>query len=260
MLKLTGIELELLTDYDMLLMIEKEIRGGISQCCMRYCEANNKYMEDLDPNFITSYLSYLDANNLYRWAMSRSLPHSNFRWLEPEEIDYLKVENVPYDCEKGCIFEVDLEYPRSLHDTHSDLPLCPENKVPPGGKHKKLLTTLDNKAKYVIHYVDLKQALTLCLLLKKVHRVIEFSQSPWLKSYIDLNADRRKVAQNDFDKDFFKLMNNAVFGKLMENVRKRIIMQLVTSEKRLQKLVNKSEFLDRTIFPSHWLPFTCGRP
>ncbi|KAG8236630.1 hypothetical protein J437_LFUL016463 [Ladona fulva] len=189
-----------------------------------------------------------DANILYGWALSRPLPYSNFRWLSPNEIRDFSVNEIPEYNEKGYILEVDLEYPESVHEKHSDLPLCPENKVPPGGKQKKLLTTLENKLKYTIHYVNLKQALSLGNILKKVHRVIEFSQTPWLKSYIDLNTDRRKVASNDFEKDFYKLMNNAVIGKTMENVRKRINLELVSDEKRLEKLISMSTFLDRTIF------------
>ncbi|KAG8238776.1 hypothetical protein J437_LFUL016615 [Ladona fulva] len=248
MLKHAEIELELLTDYDMILMIEKGIRGGISQCCKRYVEAKNKYMKEYDSKSESCFLSYLDANNLYGWALSRPLPYANFRWLSLDEIRDFSVDEIPEYNEKGYILEVDLEYPTSLHDKHSDLPLCPENKAPPGKMHKKLLTTLEDKMKYTIHYVNLKQALSLGLRLKKVHRVIEFSQSPWLKSYIDLNTDRRKVASNDFEKDFYKLMNNAVFGKTMENVRKRINLELVTMGKRLDKLISMSTFLDRTIF------------
>ncbi|XP_046399469.1 uncharacterized protein LOC124165964 [Ischnura elegans] len=248
MLKYTDIELELLTDYDMLLMIEKGIRGGISQCSKRYCEANNRYMTNFKSDCESNYLIYLDANNLYGWALSRPLPHSKFRWLTDKEINNLIVKNIPDDSQVGYILEVDLSYPDSLHDNHNDLPLCPENKIPPGGKHKKLLTTLENKTKYIIHYVNLKQALSLGMKLLKVHRVIEFNQSPWLKSYIDLNTEKRKSASNDFDRDFYKLLSNAIYGKMMEDVRKRIRLELVTSEKRLDKLISKSEFLDRTIF------------
>ncbi|KAG8235351.1 hypothetical protein J437_LFUL015860 [Ladona fulva] len=169
MLKHTGIELELLTDYHMILMVEKGICGGISQCCKRYAEANNKYMKEYDSKSESRFLSYLDANILYGWALSRPLPYSNFRWLSPNEITDFSVNEIPEYNEKGYILEVDLEYPESLHEKHSDLPLCPENKAPPGGKLKKLLTTLENKLKYTIHYVNLKQALSLGIILKKCH-------------------------------------------------------------------------------------------
>ncbi|KAG8240272.1 hypothetical protein J437_LFUL018109 [Ladona fulva] len=208
MLKHTEIELELLTDYDMILLIEKGIRGGISQCCKRYVEANNKYLENYNPEKESTFITYYDANNLYGWALSRPLPFTNFRWLNQEEITAFEIENIP----------------------EQDLPLCPENNTPPGGKHRKLLTTLENKEKYVIHYVNLNQAISLGIVLKKIHRVLEFDQSPWLKSYIDLNTDRRKLAKNKFEKDFYKLMNNAVFGKTMENVRKGINLELAKND------------------------------
>lgn len=158
MLKHTGVTLDLMTDYDMILMTENGIRGGISQCCKRYSKANNKYMKKYDNSIPSRYLLYLDANNLYGWAMSQHLPQGGFRWLSQEEIENLNF-NIPDDNPKGYLLEVDLDYPDILHETHSDLPFCPENKVPPTCKHKKLLTTLESKKKYVIHYVNLKQGL-----------------------------------------------------------------------------------------------------
>ncbi|KAG8229878.1 hypothetical protein J437_LFUL008269, partial [Ladona fulva] len=203
MLKLTEIELELLMDYDMILMIEKGICGKISQCSKRYCKANNKYLENYNHKIESNYITYYDANNLYGWVLS----------------DQLMIKNIPDHNEEVYIFEVDLDYPQTTHDEHSDLSLCPENKIN-NNKHIKLLTMLENKEKYVIHYVNLKQAISLGLLFKKIHRVIEFDQSPWLKSYIDLNNNRRMLAKNEFEKDFYKLINNVVFGNTMENVRK----------------------------------------
>ncbi|KAF4529585.1 hypothetical protein B566_EDAN016542 [Ephemera danica] len=126
------------------------------------------------------------------------------------------------DSPLGCIFEVDMEYPGRLHDSHSNFLFLPENKVPPGGKHSKLVTTLETKEHYVIHYLALQQAIANGFKLTKVHGVLHFDQSPFLKPYIELNTDMRKKASNNFDKDFFKLMNNAVYGKTMENVRKRM--------------------------------------
>ncbi|XP_046387447.1 uncharacterized protein LOC124157025 [Ischnura elegans] len=247
MLKHTGVTLELMTDYDMLLMTENGIRGGISQCCKRYSKANNKYMREYDASIPNRYLLYLDANNLYGWAMSQPLPRGSFKWLSEEEIREFNL-NISDDNPKGYFLEVDLDYPDNIHETHSDLPFCPENKIPPTGKFRKLLTTLEPKEKYVIHYVNLKQALRYGLKLNRIRRVIEFDQSRWLDPYININTEKRKLAKNDFDRDFFKLMVNSVFGKLMENLRRRIDLELVCNEKRLNKLIYSSRFLDRTIF------------
>ena len=237
MLKYTGIELDIIKDIDILMTIERGIRGGICQCVTRYAEANE-----------SNSLYYIDANNLYGWAMSQYLPYGNFRWLSEDEIQNLNVLSLDDNCEKGYILEVDLEYPIELHDDHKDLPYCCENKCAPSSKNSKLLTTLDNKNNYVIHYRNLKQALQGGLHLKKIHRVIEFDQSDWLKQYIDLNAEKRKVASNEFEKNFFKLMVNAVFGKTMENVRKRMQFELVSNKNRLNKLIKKSTFVDRIIY------------
>lgn len=168
MLKMTKVELELLTDYEMLLFVEKGIRGGISQCSHRYSKANNKYMVNYNSKEPSNFLLYLDANNLYGWAMSEYLPLNHFSWVD-KNIDVL---SIPDDSPLGYILEVDIKYPPEIHDIHSDLPLTPLNEIPPGCKGKRLLTTLHNKSKYVIHYRNLKQCLKLGLRVTEIHRVL----------------------------------------------------------------------------------------
>ncbi|XP_023243066.1 uncharacterized protein LOC111641174 [Centruroides sculpturatus] len=156
--------------------------------------------------------------------------------------------NIPDKNKKGYILEVDLEYPKELHDYHSDLPLAPENRIPDESKQSKLLTTLYDKQKYVLHYRNLKQYLKMGIKLKKIHRVSEFKQSDLLKKYIDLNTEMRTKATNDFKKDFFKLMNNSVFGKTMENIRNRVDIRLSCDPQKVKKLIAKPNFKHRTIY------------
>ena len=228
-LKKTNIKLELLTDHDMLLMLEEEIRGGISHAIHRYAKANNKYMKDYDENKESSYIQYLDANSLYGWAMRQKLPVNGFKWIEDtSEINEQFVKNYDENNDKGYILEVDVKYPKKLHDLHSDLPFLPRRmKI---DKCEKLVCNLLNKEKYVVHIKSLKQALNHGLKFKKVHRIIEFNQKAWLKPYIDMNTELRKIAVNDFEKDFYKLMNIAVLGKTMKNVRKHRDIKLVTAD------------------------------
>jgi len=243
LLKHTKIELELMKDPDMLLFIEKGIRGGISTITHRHAKANNPYIpESYDKSKPNSYITYLDTNNLYGWAMSQYLPTGKFKWIKKE----FNLFDYSEESKKGCILEVDLEYPSELHDLHNDYPLAAENVVL--DKVSKLVPNLNNKNKYIIHYRNLQQCLQLGLKLTKVHRVLEFNQSSWMKSYIDLNTDMRKVANNEFEKDFYKLMNNSVFGKTMENIRNRVDVQLVKNESQAQKLVNKPNFESFKIF------------
>ena len=241
-LKNTGVELELLTDYDMLLMIEEGVRGGICHAVHRYAKASNDYMKHYDESKESSYIQYLDANNLYGAAMSEKLPINGFKWVNDiSKIDKKFVKS--YDKksnDKGYILEVDVDYPSKLHRLHSDMPFLPERmKI---NKTQKLVCNLHDKKKYVVYISILKQALDHALKLKKVHRVIEFNQEAWLKKYIDMNTELRKKASNDFEKDFFKLMNNAVFGKTMENVRKHRDIKLVKTDHKRNKLVSEPNY------------------
>ncbi|CAH1099678.1 unnamed protein product [Psylliodes chrysocephalus] len=225
MLKYTKIELELLTDIDMLHFFKKGVRGGVAQCSKRHAVANNKFLPNFDISKPESYIMYLDATNLYGSAMSQSLPFGDFKWIPVDNFDCTLVKD---DASKGYVLEVDLEYPHNLHHTHNDLPFCPENIIPPTGKHPKLIPNLNNKEKYIIHYRNLKQCLKYGLKLRKIHRILEFSQLPWLKKYIDLNTLLRNQAMNDFEKDLFKLLVNAIFGKALENIDKRKAIHLIS--------------------------------
>ncbi|XP_063388138.1 uncharacterized protein LOC134674022 [Cydia fagiglandana] len=249
MLRTTKIKLELLTDIDKIAFIAKNIRGGISQCSNRYAKANNIFLSDYNQNIPSSFLMYFDANNLYGWAMSQCLPTGKFEWVNTDT-DF----NISDDADHGLILEVDLEYPNELHDSHSDLPFCPENVCLGNSKEKKIIPNLNKKTNYVIHYRNLKQCLKNGLKLSKIHRILKFQQFMWLKSYIDLNTHMRSQASSDFEKDFFKLMNNSVFGKTMENVAKRVNVKLLNNwENRgkmqgVQSLIAKPEFHSLSIF------------
>ena len=147
------------------------------------------------------------------------------------------------------IFEVDVEYPKTLFDDHKDLPFFPERKKVE--KVEKRICSIEDKEKYVIHIRALKQALNHGLKLKKVHRAIQFIQKDWLKSYIDMNTELRKKAQNECEKNFFKQLNNSVFGITMENVRNRRDIKLITSDKRRKRLVSEPEYHLHKKFSEH---------
>ena len=190
-LKKTNVELELPTDYDMLLMVEEGIKGGICHAIQRYAKANNKYVKDYDGKKKSSYIQYLDANNLYGKAMTETLPVKGFRWMEDIskiDEDFVKVYNK--NDNKGYILDVDVDYPSKLQNLHSDLPFLTEIIVI--NNTKKLVCNLHDKKNYIVHINVLKQALDHGLKLKKVYRVIEFEQEAWLKEYIDVNTELRK--------------------------------------------------------------------
>ena len=183
MLKMTGIELEILEEgqIDMLLMIEKGIRGGISNAFKRYAKANNKFMKNFDPELKSSFIVYLDANNLYGWAMSKPLPVGNFEWMSEAELEnwerFVNEEGI------GCILEVDLEYPRELHDFQNDFPLAPEKLTL--GKVEKLTQNLRDKKAMVLHGKNLQLYLSLGMKLKLVRRGLKFAEKDFMKCYIE---------------------------------------------------------------------------
>ena len=264
MQKMTGVRLDLISDVDMQYFIEKGMRGGISTITHRYAVANNKYMKNYDPEAESSYILYLDANNLYGWAMSQKLPTGDFRWIPCP--DYTNLDSYDENSAKGLILEVDLEYPPELHHLHNDYPLAPEKMtVKPEmlsdysreilerekmtvGKVEKLIPNLRDKEKYVLHYRNLQLYLKLGMKLKKIHRALEFSQSNWLEPYITFNTKKREGAKNSFEKDFFKWMNNSVFGKTMENLRKRCNIQLVTDPREMERLAARPTYVSHKIF------------
>ena len=267
-LSLRGVRLQQIHIKEMYEMIEKGLRGGMTQCSFKKVEANNKYMnEGYDKSKPSSYISYLDANNLYGLAMCKKLPYDDFKW-HYGRMDEKRVMKYCDDDDIGYILEVDLDYPKELHDLHKDYPLAPEimcinesmlsqvqkdihkyhsGKDASDEKTNKLVLNVMDKKEYVLHISALKFYLQHGLHLKKVHRAISFKQANFLKPFIEFNTEKRKNANNDFEKDLFKLMNNSVYGKTMENVRKHGDFEIVNTPERFQKLVNKPLFKHRHI-------------
>ena len=236
-------------------MTEKGIRGGLTQVVKKHAIANNKYLPIYDKSKKNVVLQYLDANNLYGYVMNKTLPLNGYKWADKTLFTDDFIKNYDDKGDKGYLLEVDVEYQKKLLSAHKDLPFLPERrfKIHEEFEHKvseeiekahkkvyktfnithdpenKLIATVQDKNKYVFSISTLKQALKRGLKLQQVHRVIEYNQLNWLKPYIDKNTMLRKEARNGFEKDFFKLMNNSVFGKMIENVRKRRDIKLIVT-------------------------------
>ena len=234
MLKMTKIELKLISDIDMHLFIEKGMRGGISYIAKRHSKANNKY-----------------------------LCYGNFKWMTKKEINDFDLGLIRENSLNGYILEEDLEYPSELYDFHNDYPLAPQKirvdsnmlskycssiannygiKV---GEVNKLIPNLDNKKNYVIHYRNLQLYISPGIKVTKVHKILKVKQSDWLKKFVNFNTEKRKNAINSFEKNFFKLMINSVFGKTMENLRKRINVRLTDHATDYVKCVSKPTFVSQ---------------
>ena len=207
---------------------------------------------------------YLDMNNLYGWAMSEQLPYERFRWLK--NLDKFYIMSVSEKSPIGLFLKVDLKYPSELQELDNDYPLAPEKRAISSdmlskyckkiadkyeikvGDIKKLIPNLGNKTNYVVHYRNLQLYFSLGVKLTKIHRVLKFKQSDWMRKYIDSNTDKRMNAANDFEKYFLKLMINSVYGKVMENLRKRINVRLINTAKEFLKYTSKPTYSTHEIF------------
>ena len=215
---------------------------------------------------MTMTLKNLDMNNLYGWGLSSYLPHGGFKWLK--NVDGFDVSSISEKSPIGYFLEVDLKYPDELHELHNDYPLAPEKlavfsdmlskyckeiadtyniKV---GDLKKIIPNLGNKTNYVVHYRNLQLYLSLGMKLTKIHRVLKFKQSDWMKKY-DFNTEKG-VNAADFEKDFFKLIINSVYGKTMENLQKRIHVGLVNNAKAFLKYTGRPTYIAHKIFSENF--------
>ena len=264
--------LHCLPELEMYEFLEQAKRGGICTISKRYSCANNVFMGcDYDPLKESIFLLGLDANNLYGYAMEQTLPYGDFQWLtvndKNEKALCNMIMNTKTDADIGYFVEVDLKYPSYLHDRDFDYPLCPEKltiKTDMLSPHNlnlrkklydskrvdsvKLAPNLYDKSNYVTHYENLKFYVKQGIVIVRLHRVLQFRQSKWLADYIKFNTDQRLKAQSKFAQGFFKLMNNAAYGKLLEDVRKRNTLFVVQSQDKFDDLVCKPNFKGVTTY------------
>ena len=229
-MKYTNIKLQTLQDKDLILLIENNIRGGISSIM------GDRYVKS-DEN---KKILYIDSNNLYGHSMSHFLLYDEIKFEKDICLD--EILNTPDDNEIGYFLEVNLKYSDDIKQKTKYFPFCPENKkinpnkyneymksIKPENytKSKKLICDWTDKKKHLIHYRMLTFYVKHGMIVEKIHEIISFKQSKWLEGYISFNTQKRNKAKNDFVKDFFKLLNNAAFGKFLENVRNRLGFELI---------------------------------
>ena len=249
-LKKTGVTLDLITDIDMFNMLHRSIRGGFSCVMQRRVVANLPGLKTFNKDQPQTHILYLDANNLYGFAQMAPLPHGGFQWITPEafneKLDLILKGSQTFEEQLSRVeasrinffLEVDAEFGEEIHDYMKDLPFLPETIKPPGGKYAKLIAHLAPHKRYVL-------SLEMFLLAKAegvdfpvIHRVLQFQQFKWLASYIQLNTDLRTATKDPFKQDYYKLMNNSMYGKCLQDVFKYVNFELFTPQnvKRYIKL------------------------
>ena len=249
-LKYTGINLQTLQNEDMILLLENNIRGGISSVMGdRYIKSNEN-----------KKILYKDANNLYGHSMSESLPYDEIKIDNNVELE--DILNTPDDGGIGYFFEVDLMYPENIKEKTKHFPFVPENKknfsdymkeIKPDiyTQTKKLVCDWSDKKNYLVHYRMLKFYLRHGMIVDIIHNIISFRQSRWLEKYINFNTQKRNQAVNDFEKDFYKLLNNAFYGKTMENVRNRLKIKFIKKDDYREIIKQQSKLTFNGIHKSY---------
>ena len=243
-LKYTGINLQTLQDKDMILLFENNIRGGISSIM----GAGYVISDD------NKKILYIDANNLYGHSMSQPLPYDEIKFDNTVKLE--DILNTPDDSDIGYFIEVDLKYPDNIKQKTMNFPFCPENKkINPDNfsdymkeikpdtytQTKKLICDWSDKKNYLVHYRMLKFYIRHGMIVDKIHNIISFKQSKWLEKYINFNTQKRNKAKNDFEKDFYKLLNNAFYGKTMENVRNRLKIKFIKKDDHKEIIKQQSK-------------------
>ena len=284
MLKRSQVNLEQMTDYDMFCFYEQSIRGGLTQVTQHYAKADNIYTnpeEHSSPNDLSRYLLLLDANSLYAWAMTQPLPYDGLEWLDENEVPLI----FPPDLSKwpdffgewGYTLEVDLDYPKEIQDLTESYPLAPGQESvdmedysvlmldlfvaanPEKRKiqsERKLVSTHRNKRNYIVHYRVLHFYLSMGLTLVGIHSVVKFKQRPFMREYINYNiSERGKYSADKSKSDYYKKLNNAVFGKTQEQQRKHINFVLEYKEEKQLKLVGSPLYKGSYVFQDNLVGF-----
>ena len=278
-LKFTNVTLDLIMDHNHYLFFKQSIRGGLSMVCRRYSKCNLPEVDGFNPLEKKKHICYFDANNLYGKCMMWPLPLANFEWMSENELTQEYIMGLEKEGDVGCIIQCDFEYPKEIHDEHLDFPLAPVHQkmtykmLSPYAKQicdkfnlkhalntKKLVTTLDDKEDYILHYWNFQLYLSLGLKVKRIIRGIKFKQKAFMKPYIDFNSQKRAQAQNAFDVNFCKLMNNSVYGKTIEQPEKRSRNIITNDKTKFQKYVGNPCYKSSYIINNHLAGVSLGYP
>ena len=245
-LKMTGVKLDYITDDKLRILLENYMRGGPSSCM------GSRYVKRGERKIV-----YEDMTNLYGWSMSQYLPTGDFREIEVTRSSLKRISRTPDNDEHGFLIECDLEYPTSIHEKTEHFPFLPEkktikvedfspfmmtNKPEKNKPTEKLIMDQTNKQRYFLHYRDSKLYIRHGIKILNVHIVYKFKQSPWLAKYNKYSSEQRKIAKTEFEKHFYKLMNNSFYGKTVENIRKRLNLDLI-DKSDIHKILNRQSKL-----------------